>query len=209
MPIVKADPRAAGVTFIRRDWLKQREPALWEKLLDHGAVHASLEKNEVAMLFTAQKVELAYPKTPLGELLETPEVKEGDIILFRSDTVHASQVRQPSLEEGRPERVAWTFAVKWSRQPLRRKDLYTNPLKRGFMGRIFTSAMLAAFWQHRSDEITYGDFNRFEARLRAKEWRPLALLGAAYLADPIFNVLERSRPLGKGSPERSKDERAG
>jgi hypothetical protein len=190
IPLVKSDPNAGGVTFVRMDKFREREPKVAEKISGRGAI--DITEREVEMVFGPSPERLPLQHS-VSEILETPEVRVGDVLLFRSDTIHGTQELSEKHKKPDTERVAWSFAIKWSEKPMYRQNMYVSPHYRGFMGRLGTAAQLACFWSNGKDEISFGDYAAFEKRLRSFQLGPLAWLGAALVLEPMVNLAERRR----------------
>jgi hypothetical protein len=188
IPLTKPSRSHLGVTFARMDKFKARDPEVHSRFVGRGAV--MVDEQEVAIYHGAKELKLPLHR-PISEILETPEIGVGDLALFRSDTIHGSQRREPADANG--ERVAWAFPIKWSEKVIERADLYCNGVKRRHMTRMGMASQLASFWYYRSPKISYAQYSNFEARVLKKQLIPAALFGAAYLIEPIVDRLEMRR----------------
>lgn len=183
IPLVKPDRTRDGMTFVRMDRFREREPDIARRFAGRGAA-AIKEGGEVVVI--GRSVETFRLSQPIDDLCETPEVGVGDVVVFRAqDTFHRSQPDEPGGGAARPERVAWAFPVRIAGDVIERRDAFESRKKREFLGKRNAARALACFWYHRRDRITAEELDRFERQLHARRLLPLALLAAAYAAEPL------------------------
>jgi hypothetical protein len=182
IPIVKPDPAKDGMTFVRMDKFRIREPEVARKLAGRGA--AAIQ-NGRELVLVGRTVERSELKASIDDLCETPETRPGDVVLFRAqDTFHRSQERTEG--EARSERVAWAFPIRMASEVIGRRELFRqSEKKREFLGRRIPSLVLACSWYHRRDEITYEELQEFERHVREEKVGALTLFRAAYLVEPL------------------------
>ena len=179
VPLVKPDAAEAGMTFVRKDLFRAREPDIAARVGDRGAAGIKDSGEVVVIGATVDRRQLARP---IDDLCETPSVAVGDAVLFRpQDTFHRSQVA--AAPEG-PERLAWAFPVRIADEPIRRADVFLGRKKREFIGRERAAMALACFWYHRRDHITVEELDRFERQLAGRRLVPRALYAAAWAVEP-------------------------
>jgi hypothetical protein len=180
IPLIKPDPRRSGMTFVRMDRFREREPEIARLIRDRGGSAIKAGGEVVIIGATTEKRQLSRP---IDDLCESPEVALGDVVLFRAqDTFHRSQVRS----DDEPERVAWAFPVRIRTEVIHRSDVFENEKKREFLGGAKAATALACSWYHRRSEFTHEELDAFERELGAKRWVPRALVWSASLVEPFL-----------------------
>jgi len=184
IPLVKPDPMLDGMTFVPMNKLREREPALARKIAGRGAAAI---KNDTEVVLVGASIERSTLGASIRDLCETPEVRVGDVVVFRAqDTFHRSQEPDPASAGARRERVAWAFPIRMAGEVIHRRELFRGKAKREFLGRSSVATVLACSWQHRRESITYEELGAFEEQIRARRPGALALYYGAYAVEPLL-----------------------
>jgi hypothetical protein len=183
IPLVKPDRERDGMTFVRMDRFREREPYIARRIAGRGAAGIR-DTGEVVVI--GRSVEVFRLSQPIDDLCETPEVGVGDLVVFRAqDTFHRSQLDSPGADPGRPERIAWAFPVRIAGDAIEWNQAFESRKKREFVGKRRAAEVLACFLYHRRKRITAEELDRFERQLHARRLVPRALLAAALAAEPL------------------------
>jgi hypothetical protein len=91
MPIIKPDLSKSNLCIIPFDRLKVKSPALYQKIVKNGAARYQVEKNKTTICNDNEGGKLGILDYSIEDIVETPYLNAGDLLLIRGDVIHRTQ----------------------------------------------------------------------------------------------------------------------